>query len=98
DVYRKRSTTSVPASLSSSYLIGWPPSGTSTITLTSCGGSRPIRIASMRMLAREAVHAAVDVDHLARDVARERRGEERDQVRHVFGIAEVAERNVRVDE
>ena len=47
---------------------------------------------------REAMHAAVDVDHLARDVARERRGEERDQIRHVLGLAEEADRDVRVDE
>src|SRR5262245_30655066 len=48
-VYRKRSTTSVPAALSSSYLIGSPPIGTSITTLTSCGGFRPTGIASMRM-------------------------------------------------
>src|SRR6202020_217772 len=48
-VKRKRSTTSVPASLSISYLIGSPPTGTSTMTLTSRGGSIPIEMASMRM-------------------------------------------------
>src|SRR6516165_6645374 len=45
----KRSTTSVPASLSISYLIGSPPTGTSMMTLTSRGGSIPIETASMRM-------------------------------------------------
>src|SRR6202035_3667340 len=48
-VYRNRSTTSVPASLSISYLIGSPPTGTSMMTLTSRGGSVPIEMASMRM-------------------------------------------------
>src|SRR6266481_2389442 len=48
-VYRNRSTTSVPASLSISYLIGSPPTGTSMMTLTSRGGSIPIEMASMRM-------------------------------------------------
>src|SRR5947209_5516126 len=48
-VYRNRSTTSVPAPLSISYLIGSPPIGTSTMTLTSRGGSMPIEIASIRM-------------------------------------------------
>src|SRR3954463_2424182 len=48
-VYRNRSTTSVPASLSISYLIGSPPTGTSMITLTSCGGLLPVEMASMRM-------------------------------------------------
>src|SRR3954452_5036488 len=48
-VYRNRSTTSVPASLSISYLIGSPPTGTSTMTLTSRGGSTPMEMASIRM-------------------------------------------------
>src|ERR1700738_1079038 len=48
-VYRNRSPTSVPASLSISYLIGSPPTGTSMMTLTSCGGLIPIEMASMRM-------------------------------------------------
>src|SRR5450755_2839895 len=48
-VWRNRSTTSVPASLSISYLIGSPPTGTSMMTLTSRGGSIPIEMASMRM-------------------------------------------------
>src|SRR5215207_8414658 len=48
-VYRKRSTTSVPAALSISYLIGSPPIGTSMTTFTSCGGFLPIGMASMRM-------------------------------------------------
>src|SRR4051812_7506706 len=48
-VYKKRSTTRVPASLSSSYLIGSPPVGTSTMTLTSCGTLRPTAILSMRI-------------------------------------------------
>src|SRR6185503_8724543 len=39
-------------------------------------------------------HAAVDGDHGAGDVARERRGEEDDQVRRVFRLAVFAERNV----
>src|SRR5215216_7676207 len=48
-VYRNLSTTRVPASLSISYLIGSPPTGTSMMTLTSCGGFLPIEMASMRM-------------------------------------------------
>src|SRR5215475_10824015 len=48
-VWRKRSTTRVPAALSSSYLIGSPPIGTSTMTLTSSGGLFPILMASIRM-------------------------------------------------
>src|ERR671920_618076 len=48
-VYRKRSTTRVPAALSISYLIGSPPMGTSTTTFTSCGGFVPIGMASKRM-------------------------------------------------
>ena len=47
---------------------------------------------------REAAHAAVDVDHLAGDVAGQRRGEERDQARHVLGLAQVADRDVGLDE
>src|SRR5919199_286602 len=49
DVYRKRSTTSVPAALSISYLMGSPPIGTSMTTLTSWGGFRPTGMASRRM-------------------------------------------------
>src|SRR5580765_2742791 len=49
EVCRKRSTKRVPASLSISYLIGSPPTGTSMMTLTSCGGFLPIEMASMRM-------------------------------------------------
>src|SRR6478735_5303471 len=48
-VCRKRSTTSVPAALSISYLIGSPPIGTSMMTLTSSGGLKPILMASRRM-------------------------------------------------
>jgi len=48
-VCRKRSTTSVPAALSISYLIGSPPIGTSMMTFTSSGGFWPILMASMRM-------------------------------------------------
>src|SRR5581483_2361748 len=48
-VYRKRSTISAPAALSISYLIGSPPTGTSTTTFTSRGGSRPTEIASRRI-------------------------------------------------
>src|SRR6476620_3613100 len=48
-VCRKRSTTSVPAALSISYLIGSPPIGTSTMTFTSSGGLMPMAMASMRM-------------------------------------------------
>src|SRR5271157_3210931 len=44
-VYRKRSTTSAPLSLSISYLIGSPPIGTSITTLTSSGAFLPIRTA-----------------------------------------------------
>jgi len=32
-----------------SYLIGWPPIGTSMMTFTSSGGLFPIGMASMRM-------------------------------------------------
>src|SRR5262245_59045186 len=48
-VCRKRSTTSVPAALSISYLMGSPPIGTSIMTLTSSGGLMPTDMASMRM-------------------------------------------------
>src|SRR5262245_383784 len=41
-----------------------------------------------------AAEAAVHVDALAGDVARLRRAEERDEIRHVAGIAEVAERDL----
>src|SRR5215471_20393058 len=51
-VCRKRSTTSVPARLSISYLIGSPPIGTSTITLTSSGGWWPMEMASRFMANR----------------------------------------------
>jgi len=46
---------------------------------------------------REPPHAAVDVDHLAGDVARLRRRQERDQICHVLGLAEVADRDVGLD-
>src|SRR2546421_10970162 len=60
-VWRKRSTTSVPGSLSSSYLIGSPPTGTSMTTFTSSGGRLPIGIASMRIRSRpELVPDAVE--------------------------------------
>src|ERR1043165_7517961 len=49
EVCRKRSTNNVPTSLSISYLIGSPPTGTSMMTLTSSGGLLPMGIASMRM-------------------------------------------------
>src|SRR5580692_9354878 len=49
DVYKKRSTTSAPDALSISYLIGSPPTGTSTTTFTSRGVSRPIEMASRRI-------------------------------------------------
>src|SRR5262245_20440714 len=39
----------VPAALSISYLTGSPPTGTSTITLTSWGGLWPIGTASTRI-------------------------------------------------
>src|ERR1700753_1030482 len=48
-VYRKRSTTSAPEALSSSYLMGSPPIGTSMMTLTSSGTFLPTGIWSMRM-------------------------------------------------
>src|SRR5258708_36794606 len=48
-VYRNRSTIRAPEALSISYLIGSPPTGTSTTTLTSLGGSRPTETASRRM-------------------------------------------------
>src|SRR6185436_20313043 len=48
--------------------------------------------------AGKTVHTPVDVDDLAGDVTRERRRQKRDEVRHVFGLAEVTDRNVRVDE
>src|SRR4051812_1366574 len=48
-VYRKRSTMSAPDSLSISYLIGSPPTGTSTITFTSFGGSLPMDTDSRRI-------------------------------------------------
>src|SRR3569833_791759 len=48
-VYRKRSTTSAPEALSSSYLMGSPPIGTSMMTLTSWGTFFPIGISSIRM-------------------------------------------------
>src|SRR4029079_1082431 len=47
-VWRKRSTTSVPAALSISYLIGSPPIGTSITTLTSSAGGTPSAMASGR--------------------------------------------------
>src|SRR5687767_14957315 len=48
-VYRNRSTIRAPEALSISYLIGSPPTGTSTMTFTSFGGSRPIATASRRI-------------------------------------------------
>ena len=48
--------------------------------------------------AREPMHPAVDVNDLAGDVARERRSEERDQIGHVFGLAEIADRDICIDE
>src|SRR3569833_2211363 len=52
-VYRKRSTTSAPEALSSSYLMGSPPIGTSMMTLTSSGTFLPTGIWSMRMAGPE---------------------------------------------
>src|SRR5436190_8870622 len=49
-VYRNRSTNSAPDALSTSYLIGSPPIGTSTMTFTSSGGLMPVLIASMFMV------------------------------------------------
>src|ERR1700761_984976 len=43
-VCKKRSTNIAPDSLSTSYLIGTPPSGISITTLMSCGASLPIGI------------------------------------------------------
>ncbi len=47
---------------------------------------------------RETAQAAVDVDHLAGDVAGKRRSQERDQARHVLGLTQVAGRDVGLDE
>lgn len=47
---------------------------------------------------REVVHATVDGDHGAGDVACRRRGEEGDEARHVFRLPEITDRNVALDE
>src|SRR6266542_5036123 len=56
--------------------------------------ARPADTAGRGRRSVGAAQTSVDVDPLARDVARLRRAEERHQVRHVAGVAEVSQRDL----